>query len=86
MSAARVKRRRQSSRNPFIDAAMKEDAAHKGGELDDSDYSDLEDFIVCKPGREAEDYRALIDEHFKYNAAEYSTSQRTKRHQFGGLF
>lgn len=66
---------------------MEEDAAHKGGgEVDDSDYSDLEDFIVCKPGRGAEDYRALIDEHFSYNATEYSMSQRTKRQQFGGIF
>ena len=35
--------------NPFIKAA-KDDDGHSGDENDD--YSDLEDFLVCKPGRD----------------------------------
>jgi hypothetical protein len=74
---------RRSSANPFIDAVLLEDLAH-GGAHDESDsgsdaYSDLEDFIVCKPGRRTCDYVALIDEHFRYSADEYGASQRMKR-------
>ena len=51
------KRRRRTSSNPFIDAVMLEDQAHGGMHEEDDDgsdaYSDLEDFIVCKPGETA---------------------------------
>ena len=77
------RRGRRSSANPFIDAVLLEDSAH-GGARDEDDsgsdaYSDLEDFIVCKPGRRTCDYAALIDEHFHYSADEYGASQRMKR-------
>ena len=55
--------------NPYLKAAV---AEHKGfgacqGDSDDeSGYSDLEDFIVCKPGR---DYGALIQKEFKYKSS-----------------
>ena len=44
-SSSRVKR----SRNAFIDAAVRGEGYHK---KEDGDLSDLEDFIVCKPGRD----------------------------------
>ena len=76
---------RRTSVNPFIDAVMLEDLAHGGASEEDADeidgYSDLEDFIVCKPGRNSGDYAALIHKHFRYNADEYGASQRTKREQ-----
>ena len=82
-NARKRRRGRRSSANPFIDAVMLEDLAHGGTHDEDDcgsdDYSDLEDFIVCKPGRRTCDYVALIDEHFRYSADEYGASQRMKR-------
>ena len=81
---ARKRRRgRRPSANPFIHAVLLEDLAHRGPH-DENDcgsdaYSDLEDFIVCKPGRGICDYVALIDEHFRYSADEYGASQRMRR-------
>lgn len=49
--------------NAYLKAAF---AEHKGFGIDSDDeagYSDLEDFIVCKPGR---DYNVLIQDEFKY--------------------
>lgn len=38
------------------------------GDLDgDGGYSDLEDFIVCKPDRS---YKSLFAQHYKYSARE----------------
>ena len=37
-------------------------------EGDDENYSDLEDFIVCKPER---DYDSFIARQFRYSAADY---------------
>lgn len=34
---------------------------------DDGSYSDLEDFIVCKPERS---YKSLFAQHYKYSAHE----------------
>ena len=59
-SAARVGPRcqRGGSTNPWVRAAQ----AELQGE-DDDDFSDLEDFVVCKEGR---DYRSLFASHFRY--------------------
>ena len=77
------RRGRRKSANPFIDAVILEDLAHEATYEEDTDesdaYSDLEDFIVCKPGRNSGDYAALINKHFRYSADEYGASQRTKR-------
>ena len=35
---------------------------------DGGSYSDLEDFIVCKPERS---YKSLFAQHYKYSAREY---------------
>lgn len=55
-------RRRKGPRNPFVAAALSEIRRHRNAEEDS--YSDLEDFIVCMPGR---DYGALLRENFAYN-------------------
>lgn len=59
-SAARLGPRGQrgGSANPWVRAAQ----AELQGE-DDDDFSDLDDFIVCKEGR---DYRSLFASHFRY--------------------
>ena len=59
-SAARLGSRSQrgGSKNPWVRAAQ----AELQGE-DDDDFSDLEDFVVCKEGR---DYRSLFASHFRY--------------------
>ena len=59
-SAARLGPRSQrgGSTNPWVRAAQ----AELQGE-DDDDFSDLEDFVVCKEGR---DYRSLFASHFRY--------------------
>ena len=51
--------------NAYVRAALAE-ARHRGtlDSDDESGYSDLEDFIVCKPGR---DYQNLIAKEFKYS-------------------
>ena len=54
---------RWKPQNAYVKAAF---AEHKGFGIDSDDeagYSDLEDFIVCKPGR---DYNVLIQDEFKY--------------------
>lgn len=48
-----------------------EDGRHDNGardSADDSDYSDLEDFIVCKPGRDKGYYKELFQKEFRYTA------------------
>ncbi|CAG9462269.1 unnamed protein product [Pedinophyceae sp. YPF-701] len=45
------RRARRRSANPFVDAALNE------GGSDADDYADLDDFIVCKPGRDYETFR-----------------------------
>eukprot|EP00884_Botryococcus_braunii_P023663 jgi/Botrbrau1/9981/Bobra.0012s0072.1 len=70
-SRSQNKGKRQKSRNPYILAVLEEmrrgrPAPCKGfddGEADD--YSDLDDFIVCKPGR---NYSHLIASEFRYTA------------------
>ena len=52
--------------NAYLRAAMAEDVRLGADSEDDSGYSDLEDFIVCKPGR---DYGALIAKEFKYKSS-----------------
>ncbi|DBA84407.1 TPA: hypothetical protein ACH3X1_006045 [Trebouxia sp. C0004] len=59
----------KKSANPFIQAAMAE--ARQSGtnscqdlEGDGGSYSDLEDFIVCKPDR---NYTSLFSKHYKYS-------------------
>jgi len=55
--------------NAYLKAAVAEHRCFGacGADSDDeSGYSDLEDFIVCKPGR---DYGALIQKEFKYKSA-----------------
>ncbi len=72
------KRRRQRSssnasqqrvaadRNAFVAACMAEVTGASGSEGDDSsDWSDLDDFIVCQPRR---DYGQLISSRFRYRA------------------
>lgn len=62
-------KRRQRSKNPYIRAVLDEmrrvpklgSAQPSDGETDD--FSDLEDFIVCKPGR---NYSRLISDEFRY--------------------
>ena len=44
----------ERDKNPFVEA-LKESEGGKGGSA--KEYEDLEDFIVCKPGR---DYRRLL--------------------------
>ena len=56
---------RWKPQNAYLQAAF---AEHKGFGLDSEDesgYSDLEDFVVCKPGR---DYTELIGKEFKYTS------------------
>ena len=53
-SRRRKKKRRKRDKNPFVEA-LKESEGGKGGSA--KEYEDLEDFIVCKPGR---DYRRLL--------------------------
>ncbi len=74
-----TKKRRRGPRNPFIAAALAEEGASLGGagrqrkgrgpsvgRADEEDgYSDLEDFIVCMPGR---DYGALLKDNFAYSS------------------
>jgi hypothetical protein len=48
------KKRRKRDKNPFVEA-LKASEGGKGGSA--REYEDLEDFIVCKPGR---DYRRLL--------------------------
>ena len=55
--AKRRRRRSRTSDNPFVAAAM--DLPRPGASDDDSDFSDLADFIVCKPNR---DYKSFIPE------------------------
>ncbi|KAK9830136.1 hypothetical protein WJX72_009947 [[Myrmecia] bisecta] len=60
--------KRRAVHNPYIKAAMAEETAQGApGSDEDSDYSDLDDFIVCKPGR---DYSTLLSERFQYSARE----------------
>ena len=63
---------KMSSINPYIQAAMAEarrSCPDLSGDLDgdDGSYSDLEDFIVCKPERS---YKSLFAQHYKYSAHE----------------
>ncbi len=60
----------KKSANPFIQAAMAEarqSCANSCQDLegDGGSYSDLEDFIVCKPDRS---YTSLFSKHYKYSA------------------
>jgi len=56
VKAIRVKNKRlKRSKNAFIDAALRGEGYHS---KEDGDISDLEDFIVCKPGR---DYDKLLE-------------------------
>ena len=41
------------------------------GDSDDDNGDDLDDFVVCKPGR---DYRTLFAQQFKYSCAEMPRS------------
>jgi len=61
---AKRRKKRRASSNPFIQAAIQcdEEGGLSGG---DSGYDSLEDFIVCKPGR---NYAELLKR--KYAAAE----------------
>ena len=66
--------RKRQQRNPFVAAALSEMARHhRGGRAgrqtvgEEDSYSDLEDFIVCMPGR---DYDALLRDNFAYTCAE----------------
>lgn len=61
-----------SSMNPYIQAAMAEarrTCTYLSGNLDgdEGSYSDLEDFIVCKPERS---YKSLFAQHYKYSTHE----------------
>lgn len=64
-------KRRQRSKNPYIRAVLDEmrrvpklGSSHASdGETDN--FSDLEDFIVCKRGR---NYSRLISDEFRYTA------------------
>lgn len=53
--------KRKRSLNPYIDAVMA--VPEYGSEDEEDDYRDLEDFIVCKPGK---DYRRVM---YKYSTA-----------------
>lgn len=57
-----TRRKRKRSLNPYIDAVMA--VPEYGSEDGDDNYSDLEDFIVCKPGK---DYRKVM---YKYSTAQ----------------
>ena len=62
--------KRRSPLNPFIKAAMAEARqlgtyAEVDCNVDAGDYSDLEDFIVCKPDRS---YELLFANHYRYAA------------------
>lgn len=52
--------------NAYLRAAFAEGKLFGMETDDESGYSDLEDFIVCKPGR---DYSNLIKDEFKYTPA-----------------
>lgn len=61
-----------SSTNPYIQAAMAEARClctdlSGNPDGDEGSYSDLEDFIVCKPERS---YKSLFAQHYKYSAHE----------------
>lgn len=63
---------KNSAINPYIQAALAEaryTCTDLSGDLggDWGSYSDLEDFIVCKPDRS---YKSLFAEHYKYSARE----------------
>lgn len=82
LQASKCKKKHRSS-NPFVQACLAEmggciqrrqpaditDDDDDGGASSD-DLSDLDDFIVCKPGR---DYRALFAQQFKYRCSEQPT-------------
>ena len=51
---AKKRRRRKRDRNPYVEA-LKEAEGKRGGTS--REYDDLEDFIVCKPGK---NYRRLL--------------------------
>ena len=53
--ARRRKKRRKRDRNPFVEALRM--AEGKKSSRGDEEFDDLEDFIVCKPGR---DYKRLL--------------------------
>ena len=57
-----TRKKRKRSLNPYIDAVMA--VPEYGSEDGDDNYSDLEDFIVCKPGK---DYRKVM---YKYSTAQ----------------
>lgn len=71
-AGVRKKACRPSAVNPFIQAALAE-ARHTCTDMsgdhdgDGGSYSDLEDFIVCKPDRS---YTSLFAQHYKYSAQE----------------
>lgn len=56
--------------NSYLKAALAEERCREvtDSEADDDGYSDLEDFIVCKPDR---DYKSFIAREFKYSADDY---------------
>ena len=62
----------RTSANPFIQAAIAEARQSYTDNCSDldkdgGDYSDLEDFIVCKPDRS---YTSLFSKHYNYSAVE----------------
>jgi hypothetical protein len=65
--------RRASSSHPYIMAVLAEmDCAgdnESSGE-EESDWEDLEDFIVCKSGRDSGFYMQLISDQFKFTRPE----------------
>jgi hypothetical protein len=67
---AKRRKKRRASSNPFIQAAIQcdEEGGLSGG---DSGYDSLEDFIVCKPGR---NYAELLKR--KYAAGEGHEGER----------
>ena len=56
--------------NSYLKAALAEERCREvtDSEADDDGYSDLEDFIVCKPDR---DYTSFIAREFKYSADDH---------------
>ncbi|KAL0019081.1 hypothetical protein WJX79_005114 [Trebouxia sp. C0005] len=69
-AAGLARQKNAKSTNPFIQAAMAEARQSCTNNCQDLDgdggsYSDLEDFIVCKPNRS---YTSLFSKHYKYSA------------------
>ena len=57
-NAKKTKKKKKKRRNPFIVAAMQQ--KKREYDEDEDDYSDLEDWLVCKPGR---DYSRFFKRH-----------------------